>query len=222
MESYYGQGQMRSRGAGPIAKMQANRVQKIESPEIFWQPLYDRVNVTTTIPSQISFYSIAKGGTATLIVGTATASKAKTTRDTNMDTPNIEQSKLREFWGISMGFVHVSQAAAGNAVDRAMIHQGGSLRFRVIDKDILTLPLIMVPVMNPYEAISTTANNTTINGDNAGGGAGVAMYPFQTKVTVQPGQSFTVTMDFDTAATVTLANTLDLYIILHGRMVRPS
>jgi hypothetical protein len=219
---YYGQGPVARRRPNIISKMQSNRVQKIESPEIFWQPLYDRVNIATTIPSQVSFYSIAKGGTATLIVGTATASKTKTLRDTNMDTPNIEQSKLREYWGVSIAYVHATQASATNPVDRAMIRSSGNFRFRVIDKDIISLPLIMLPEMNPYEAIATTANATTINGDNGGGGASVSMYPFQTKVTVEPGQSFTVTFDFDTAATVTLSNTLDIYLILHGRMVRPS
>ena len=129
-------------------------------------------------------------------------------------------TKLFKFVGISIGYVNLTPGLATNATDRENIRVGGYIRFRIVDKDILFLPLIALPEMNPYIAISTTANATTINSAAGGGGLGVSMYKFPINVTLNPFENFAVLMDFDGTVTVTAA--VDLYIILHGFMRRPT
>lgn len=213
----------------PVARdplgAQKFRVQRPESPEDLWQPLYDRVNVTTTVPSQVSFFSVARGQSANLITGTLAtstpaSSKTKSYRDTNMENSNVVPTKLFKFVGISIGIVHAIRNASTNALDRNLTLDGGYLRFRIIDKDILFLPLLNLPLINPFAGVATTANATTINADNPGGGQGVPMYRLPINITLNPYENFTVTFDFDGA--VTLTETLDLYCILQGFQRRPT
>lgn len=208
--------------AGDPLKAQQYKTQRADLPEDLWQPLYDRVNIATTVPAQSAFFSVPKGQSATLITGTATASISKSYRDTNIETANVVPTKMFKFVGISLGFVHVSQAAATNPVDRAMVQQAGYLQFRIVDKDLLFIPLIAIPVLNPYAGVATTANATTINADNGGAGQGVGMYKLPIPITLNPYENFSVTLNFTTAATVTLSNTLDLYVMLQGFQRRPT
>lgn len=196
------------------------RTQRPESPEDLAQPLYDRVNLATTVPSSSSFFATPKGQSATLIVGTATSSKTKTYRDTNIETANVVPSKLYKFFGFSLGFVHTTQNASTNGADRNLVLQGGYLNIRFVDKDILFVPLCMIPVINPWAAIATTANATTIMGDNPGGGQGVPMYPMRIDLTLEPYTNFSVSMNFD--GTLTLTGSLDMYFLFWAYQRRPT
>ncbi len=213
-----------NRAADPLQAKQY-RTQKPENPEDLSQPLYDRANIATTPASQITFFSTPKGQAATLIVGTVTSSKTKSFRDTNMETAGVIPTKLYKFYGISLGFVHAT-AISGTAAqttmanDRETIMNGGYLQVRFVDKDILFVPLIMIPVINPIAAAATTANNTTINATNPGGGQGVPMYPLRIDLTLEPYTNFTISLNFD--GTLTLANSLDMYFIFHAFQRRPT
>lgn len=208
-------------GMDPL-KAQQYKTQRAELPEDLWQPLYDRVSTNgTTVPSQMAFFAVPRGQSANLITGTAApASKSKSYRDTNMENANVVPTKLFKFIGISLGFVHQVRSAAGNASDRSLILDGGYLQFRIVDKDILFLPLISIPVINPFAAIATTANATTINGDNPGGGQGVFMYRLPIPITLNPYENFSVTLNFD--GTITLADDVDVYVFLQGYQRRPT
>lgn len=203
-------------------KAQQYRTQRAENPEDLWQPLYDRVNVaaTTTVATPISFFGTPKGQSATLITGTAAAAaKSKTYRDTNMENSGVVPTKLFKFTGISLAFVHRYRSGAnsdGNAADRAMILDGGYLQVRIVDKDLLFLPLLAIPVLDPIAGVSGTSNFAT----NPGGGAGVAMYKLPIPITLNPFENFSVTMNFD--GTITTSYSVDMYVFLQGFMRRPT
>ncbi len=197
---------------------QSFKTQRPNDPEDLWQPLYDRANVATTIPGQVSFFSTPKGQTATLIAGTATATVVKSYRDTNIENAGVVPTKLYQFIGISLAFVHATRNAATNPTDRTMVQDGGYLQFRIVDKDILYLPLIAVPVLNPISAMTTNAGIAA----DGGGGVGVAMYKFPVPITLNPYENFSLSANFTTAATLTLAVAMDMYVILHSFMRRPT
>ena len=93
----------------------AYRTQRPESPEDIWQPLYDRVNVATSVPTNLSFFAVPRGQSATLIVGVAAATRTKDYRDTNMDNSNVVPSKLFKILGLSIAYLHTTAAPATDA-----------------------------------------------------------------------------------------------------------
>jgi len=198
----------------------AYRTQRSELPEDLWQPLYDRVNYAAAGASTLSFFSVSKGQTATLIRAGATGSFSKTYRDTNIDQPNVIPTKLFKFVGISIGFVHEDEGEPANPVDRDKIRSGGYLHFRIVDKDILYLPLTCLPEVNPVVAAATTVTATTIIACAGGGGQNVPMYRLPVPITLEPYQNFLVEMLFD--GTVALTKSVDVQLILQGFMRRPT
>jgi hypothetical protein len=185
----------------------------------------------------VSFFSVPKGQTANLIstqtsVATtnistgATLSKTKTYRDTNMDSANVVPTKMFKFVGISIAFVHAIKGEIANGASREMICSGGYMQFRIVDKDLLFLPLIALPELNPVLA-SFGAGGATAGAAGAsvafagtGGGPGIPMYKLPVPITLNPYENFSLTMSFD--GTITLANALDMYVVLHGFMRRPT
>ena len=207
--------------ADPL-RAQQYRTQRSENPEDLWQPLYDRANVaaTTTVATQVAFFGTSKGQSATLITGTAAAAaKTKTYRDTNMENSNVVPTKMFKFTGISLAFVHRNPSGASsdtNAAERALILEGGYFQMRIVDKDILFIPLLAIPVLNPIAGVTGTSNFAT----NPGGGTGVAMYKLPIPITLNPFENFSVTMNFD--GTLTTTASVDMYIFLQGFMRRPT
>lgn len=197
---------------------QAYRTQRSELPEDLNQALYDRANYAAGGATAVSFFATPRGGSATLITAGSAASKVKTYRDTNLDNANVVPAKMFKFVGMSIAFVHSDYTAVTNADDRAKIRDGAYVHFKVVDKDILYMPLVAIPEINPIVAASTTANSSTIN--SMVGGGGVPMYKFPIPVTLNPYENFTFSINID--GTVTVANTLDIYVILHALMRRPT
>lgn len=150
----------------------------------------------------------------------AAASKVKTYRDTNMDSAAVATTKLFKVVGMSIGFVHGLLTASTNEADRAIVLNAGYLQFRIVDKDILYLPLKAVPLMDPTVAISTTANATSIYSTGAGGGPSIPMLKLAIPVTINPFENFLFNFNFDAAPV--LSNTLDVYVFLHAYMRRPG
>lgn len=213
----------------PIDPMRAQeyRTQRAELPEDLWQPLYDRANYPAAGTSLLSFYAIPRGQSATLlntfVTGTDTwtaAAKGKTFRDTNMENANVVPTKLFKAVGISWGIVHSVVNAVDNAVDREVLRGGGFLQFRIVDKDIIFLPLILIPELNPWSAVSTTVTASTILGTAGGGGQNVPMYKFPINITLNPYENFTVQLNFDNAPP--LNATADIVLVLHSYMRRPT
>lgn len=199
---------------------QAYRTQRAEAPEDLWQPLYDRVNIATTVPSALGFFATPKGQSATLITMATAGTKVKTYRDTNIENANVVPTKMYKIVGVSVGYVHSDPDGVANAQDRSYIRNGGYLQFRIVDKDILFLPLIFVPETNPIISASSTVNATTINAEAGGGGQNVPMYRFPVPVTLNPYENFSSQINFD--GTITIGATMDMYLILHAYMRRPT
>jgi len=202
--------------ADPL-KAQGFRTQRAELPEDLWQPLYDRANFPAAgTTNTVSFFSVARGQTATLITAGAAALKVKTNRDTNMENANVVPTKMFKFIGISLGFCHAPEGNANNPIDRDILRTGAYFRFRIVDKDLLFLPLIAIPEVNPFVIATTTASLGTAGG----GGQNVPMYKLPIAITLNPYENFTV--EINTDGVVVLSHTLDIFVILQGYMRRPT
>lgn len=202
-------------------RAQSYRTQRAELPEDLWQPLYDRVNYPAAGTSALGFFSSSRGQSVTLLstvtagVWTA-AAKVKSFRDTNIENSNVVPTKMFKIVGCSVGFLHADQNATNVTRDREIIRGGSYLQFRIVDKDIIFLPTVTIPEMNPV--VATTANSA--NGTAGGGGQNVPMYKFPIPITINPYENFTVQLNLDNSPPV--SQTLDIYLMLHAYMRRPT
>lgn len=195
------------------------RTQDVYNPEDLWQPLYDTVHHSASGSAQLSFFSTAKGGTATLIVnGTATANTVKGYYHTNIEQSGVVPSKLFKIIGITIAYLHLTPGTATNGDDREKIRQSGVLHVKAGDKDIIWLPLVKIPESNPF--VVAASGSATILTSAGGGGYGVPMYRLGIPVVLEPFQGFSVTMDFPSAVTLTKA--VDIQLSLEAYMRRPS
>lgn len=202
-------------------RAQSYRTQRAEMPEDLWQPLYDRVNYPAAGTSALGFFSSSRGQSVTLLATVAAgvwtaAAKVKSFRDTNIENSNVVPTKMFKIVGVSVGFLHANQNDGNVTRDREIIRGGSFLQFRIVDKDIIFLPLITIPEMNPV--VSTTGNN--VNGTAGGGGQNVPMYKFPIPITINPYENFTVQMTSDNSPPI--SQTMDIYMMLHAYMRRPT
>lgn len=187
-------------------------------PEDFGQPLYDRANIATTVPSTITLFSVPIGQTATLIRASTAAAVAKTRRDTNMEQAGFIATRAYEVRGLALAIIHSDRDGAANAEDRELIRDGGWLKFTVAgSKTILEIPLIAIPVINDFAAVATTATTTTINGLC---GPKSPMYKLQPAIALEAGTNFSVELSFD--GTITLGATADIQLFMFSGMRRPT
>jgi len=211
-----GPGQM-----GDPMRAQSYRTQRAELPEDLWQPLYDRVNYPAAGTSALGFFSSSRGQSTTLLstvtagVWTA-AAKVKSFRDTNIENSNVVPTKMFKIVGCSVSFLHADQNATNCTRDREIVRGGSYLQFRIVDKDIIFLPLVTIPEMNPI--ITTTASSA--NGTAGGGGQNVPMYKFPIPITINPYENFTVQLNLDNSPAI--SQTMDIYLMLHAYMRRPT
>lgn len=202
-------------------RAQQYRTQRAEMPEDLWQPLYDRVNYPAAGTSALGFFSSSRGQTATLLSTVAAgvwtaAAKVKTFRDTNIENSNVVPTKMFKVVGCSVGMLSANQNSTNVTRDREIIRGGSYLQFRIVDKDIIFLPLVTIPEMNPV--VSSTANS--VNGTAGGGGQNVPMYKFPIPITINPYENFTVQLNVDNSPPID--QTMDIYLMLHAYMRRPT
>lgn len=210
-------------------RAQNYRTQRAELPEDLWQPLYDRTNYPDTGQIDTSFFATPRGQSATLFTSHSAAgawtvaSRVKSFRDTNIENANVVPTKMFKIVGVSIGFVNESDAIATahlNAMDREALRTGSYLQLRIVDKDIIFLPLVLIPELNPYVAVSSTNNATSVNATAGGGGSNVPMYKFPIPITINPYENFTVLMT--TASGLVINLDMDVYLVLHAYMRRPT
>lgn len=194
-------------------------------PVDLFQPQYDRVNIGTTVTGDYVLFANAKGASGiTLIRGAATASVTKTDRDTSMTNSGVLPSKEFTCMGVNWGMAYASSATnlGTPAIDRRLVACNGYMRFRVVDADILILPLIAIPCLNPIMAVAATFTSATDLAiySEACGGAGQAIYRLPVPITIQKNNNFNVTLTFD--GTTTLTTSSDIYVFLHSFTRRPG
>jgi len=202
----------------PPAVRVENTVLDRSRPEDFVQPLYDRANIATTVPSSINFFSVPIGQTATLIRAATAGSVSKTRRDTNLEQAGIIPSRAVEIRGIAIGIVHSDRDGAANAQDRAFIVDGGWVKFVVAgSKTILEIPLLAIPIINDFQSVATTATTTTIN---ALSGPKAPYFKLNPAIALEANTNFSIEVGWD--GTITLGGTCDMYMFLFGAMRRPT
>lgn len=207
------------RDPGEFAKF---RTQMREQPEDVWQPLYDRVNYAAAGASQLSFFTVPIGQSATLIRAGSAASVTKTRRDTNLEQAGHIPSKAFKIHGFSLNYIPLQQAVAGTATDDIVddiqrLAYGGYMEFKILDKTYLYLPLDQIPG-SAYRGSTTGTNNVSAGG--FGTGSPRDIYVLGIPLTLDPFQSFSITMYWD--GTVALTQTFDLRLNVLGYLRRPG
>jgi hypothetical protein len=187
------------------------------------QPLYDRVNVPTTIPTAaIPFFTIPAGGSATIIRGSTATAYTKTRRDTNMDIGGQSPQKAFLIVGMSIDFIPISPAAAtatGAFVtqDIMTLKNGLWFQFKIVDTLVVEGPVKMIPALDPF--VATTLNASLASGTNSQGG--VPMYKFPEAVLLPPTTNFVATMTFDPpTSAIALNQTFDILWTFHALLER--
>ena len=169
--------------------------------------MYDRCHFVTGT-TQLAFFAQQRGSIATLVTSEASAAKVKSYRDTNIDNANVVPTKLFKFVGMSIAWCSGSENHVNNSFDRGKIRNGGFFTFRIVDKDILHLPMIAIPELNPL-IYGTGVNSAAV-------GLYQGIYRFPVPITLNPYENFSVSLDFDTA--ITVSSDQDIYVILHAFM----
>lgn len=202
-------------------RAQGFRTQRAESPEDLYQPLYDRVIYPTAgTANQLSFFTVPRGGGATLNRGGTVAAINKTFRDTNMENANVVPTKLFKIIGIQLGFMPETLGHVNIPDDINMIRDNCYIEWKIVDKTILILPLVCIPEANPISGVSSTVNNDTVIANVGGGGA--SMWRLPIPVTLNPYENFSFFIKWDGTCATPSGNDVDIYVILHAMMRRPT
>lgn len=199
---------------------QAFKTQDTNRPEDIWQPLYDRVNYPAAGQLETTFFANPKGTSATLVRGVATATVNKTDRDTNLTNASVVPAKMFKVIGLSIGYIHAGLTNATNQNDRSNWRNNSYIKYRIVDKDILIVPTLAIPELNPICGVATTTNATNMIAEVGGGGPGLGMYLFPVPLIMMPYENFTVVAVNDGAQTVTV--TMDVCLMLQAYMRRPT
>ncbi len=189
------------------------------------QPLWDRINIPTTIPTTAqAFFAIPRGQAATIIRGSTATSYGKTTRDCNIDVANQTPQKAYLCVGVSLDYIPISPAA-GTATasfvtqDVMTLKNGAWLRMTKVDDLQFELPCKIIPACDPFTA--TSLNSSLVSGTNSQGG--VPMYKLPVPVSLPPTTNFSLIWTFDPPSTAIALNaTMDLMVTLHCIMERSS
>lgn len=206
------------------------RTYRPEQPEDLWQPIYDRMNYPVGGTTQIRFFSIALGGSTTLITAGTAAAKNKTYRDTNWQTSGADLNRAYEAHGVGVIFVPLQQAPAqtsnpatpGIIDDMMRVLYGGWLNIETNNNRKFQLPLCLIPAPAMFKAsVATTATNTTLV---TGGGVTSSrdFFMFNVPLVLEPGQTIDMTMNWDGTVALTTGNTMDIYLVLASYMRKPS
>lgn len=216
---------------GPIARPGASPftnaagVITYKQMEYFRQPLYDRVNLGTSVSGDVNFFATPNGGSATLIRYQTAGSVTKTYRDTNLPSQGQDPNRDYAIYGLAIAIVPITHTPAANAVnirvDKDVLKEGGSLLVKVSgSKEILRCPLIGIPELNAEMAASTTANNSSVFG---GPVTPHRFYPMTTRDgrpwLLSKGTILQVSMTFD--GTLTLQQNNDIYVWFDADIRRP-
>ncbi len=187
----------------------------------FRQPLYDRLNLAAALSGDYRFFTNPIGQSVTLITYETAGARNKTKRDTILQTNGTDNSRDYSVHGIAMALIPNARTVVGTATtngirrDKDNIKEAGFLNFKVVDTNIIDIPLLLIPEINAETAIASTANNATIMGGPAPFGP---MWAFGEPYHIPKATAFSVTVTFDT---ITLSQSFDMLLVFYATVLRP-
>ena len=193
--------------------------------DVLTQPLFDKINISTVIPTGVqTFFAVQRGGSATIIRGASAASYNKTSRDTNLEAAGTAPQKAYTIVGLSLDYIPISPAAgtvtgAFVTQDIMTLKNGAWIQMYIFDKPIFQLPCKIIPATDPFT--STTLNASLASGVSNMGK--IPMYHFSPFLGLPPLATFRVEWQFDPPATaVALNQTFDIVLTFHAQVQRPT
>jgi hypothetical protein len=208
--------------SGAIAQQKGNDVVSYGSTNKFRQPVYDRVNLPTSLTGEVPFFTNQIGASVTLIRYETAGAVAKTKRDTNLANQGADNSREYEIMGIAMALIPNARTVLATAATRGIrrdkdnIKEGGWLNFKVVNTNVLDIPLLLIPEINAESGVATTGNDATAWGGPAPAGP---MWNFGESYRIPRGTNFSLTCKWD--GTITLAQSFDMYLFLFANVYQP-
>jgi len=184
--------------------------------EFFGQPLYDTVNYAAAGQAQMNFFAIPRGQAAVLttaVGGAPAAGTIKSYRDTNLDVAGFTPDKRWEFVGMNFAFRRITDLVT-DELDRKLIVGNTWWHFRIGDKDVLYIPTVFIPCVNPTQWTTWGATQVGAIGANA------PIYMFTTPMVINPGERIAVQLE--APGNIAVTTTLDITVMLHGTMQRST
>lgn len=200
-----------------------------ELPEDVWWPLYDKVNYPSAGVGSLTFFSTPRGQNATLLrMGTTTAgetasaTRAKTLMDSNVEQAGVLPTKAYKIYGLKMQYTGARVDFGGTnphltGSDKQILALAGVVEFRIIDKPYLQIPLADIP--EPV-GMAYTAGGTTNTGGYWGTGNPRDCYWLGVPLVLEPFQNFQIVITFDGSPILNRA--MDVQLELQGMIRRPG
>ena len=209
------------RSVGTPAPMDRRYAVTSGAKEVISEPVYDRVNIATAVPASISFFTQGISASVTLIRAGATATVAKTYRDTNLQTSGVLLDRAIDVRAIQIILIPLQHAAAGGATndisdDKATLYEAGWLDLVPSSKPRFRTSLAPFAFLDP-DTSSTPA--TTTHTFSRGPVGGMMLSLGEDAILIEKGTPFALTVYFDGAPT--LVQTFDMQIFLWGYKERP-
>ncbi len=206
----------------PSAFKNSNPIFDEKKQEIFVQPLYDRTNLSTSLTGTYLFFSVPKGGSATVIRFTTATATNKTIRDTNLPQAGADNNRDYLLYGLSMLLIpaaHTPGATTAATIrsDKDYIREGGVLNFKIGDKQILDSPLTFIPELNAESGASTTASGTTVY---SGAQFSQPYMAFGEEIPLNRGEVISMSVTWD--STITLSQSFDMMLVFASALRRNS
>ncbi len=179
--------------------------------EYFSQPLYDTVNYAAIGQAVATFFAIPLGQAAVLttqVGGAPAAGTIKTKRDTNMETAGFIADRSWEIGALNLAFLRHSILIT-DVLDRQLVQNNAWLDFQIGSKHVLDLPIINIPLVNPYVA-------TTWGALQIAGQVGTPIFVIKTPLGVESGQTIRITLE--TPGAVPVTTTFDIKLTLYCNM----
>ena len=202
---------------------QKSMVVRPNDREVFHQPLYDRKNLSTSLTGDVAFFTNPIGSAETLVRYETAASITKTKRDTNLPGNGQDASKDYSVFGLSVAFIPAARTVKDTATtdgirrDKDNIREGGWLNFKIVDKNICDIPLILIPELNGESGASSTRYGVSIY---AGPSFAAPMWSFGEPIQIPKATNFSVVCKWD--GTITLSQSFDMYVIFFAKVRRPT
>lgn len=198
-----------------------NQVVDYQQANKFRQPVYDRLNLSTSLTGEYPFFTQPIGSNVTLIRYETAGTNQKTKRDTNLQNQGADNAREYSVFGMAMALIPTARTVLATAATRGIrrdkdnIKEGGWVQFKIVDTTVFEAPLLLIPEVNAEGGVSTTGNDATAFTTVQQG----PMWNFGEGHLIPRGTTFSVICKWD--GTITLAQSFDMMIFLYANVVKP-